>query len=209
MPSFLDLPPEIRLIIYAYSLNPNEYVCGYRQIELLAAAEMDRARGPVCAYPRPYIERHTPTILLINRQITTEALEVLYKIPLNLYETPPTYFVMRNMDITEFISEHLLQKIHHGILRMDHAQKFHILTLLDIWGQSNNLQSLHVYCSKPSPIPRGHWKIVKQRLRIFSNTVPVVFHRVEDPLKADNHEAINPPSNWGRPPRVGLPTSPT
>jgi hypothetical protein len=72
--------------------------------------------------------------------------------------------VMRNMDITEFISEHLLQKIHHGILRMDHAQKFHILTLLDIWGQSNNLQSLHVYCSKPSPIPRGHWKIVKQRV---------------------------------------------
>jgi hypothetical protein len=76
---------------------------------------------------------------------------------------------MRNMDITEFISEHLLQKIHHGILRMDHAQKFHILTLLDIWGQSNNLQSLHVYCSKPSPIPRGHWKIVKQRVRLLAS----------------------------------------
>ena len=164
MLSFLDLPPEIRLIIYAYTLNPNEYVCGYRQIELLAAAEMDRARGPVCAYPRPYIERHTPSVLLLNKKITEEALEVLYKIPLNLYETPPTYFVMRNMDITEFISEHLLQKIHHGILRMDNAQKFHILTLLDIWGHGHSLQSLHVYCSKPSPTPRNHWKIAKQRV---------------------------------------------
>ncbi|KAJ5085801.1 hypothetical protein N7532_010572 [Penicillium argentinense] len=194
MLSFLNLPPEIRLIIYAYSLNPNEYVSGYRKIELLAAAEMDRARGPVCAYPRPYIERNTPAILLLNRKITKEALEVLYKIPLNLYSPPPTYFVMRRMDITEFIGEPLLQRIQHGVLRLDDASKHFISTLLDIWGKANSLQSLHVYRSKHTPSPPRHWKVVEDRLRTFSeSSVPITWHRVDDPLKADYCETTEPP----------------
>ncbi|KAJ6119525.1 hypothetical protein N7523_003805 [Penicillium sp. IBT 18751x] len=185
MISFLDLPGEIRLIIYAYSLDPNEYVSGYRKIEDLLAAETDRTRGPMCTYARPHVERYTPSILLINRQITMEALHVLYRIPLNLYGTPNTYFTMRQMDITEFISEHLLQQIHHGVLRLDSASKNFVLPLLDIWCESNCLESLDVYRPNSTPMPRHHWYVVKSRLRTFSTLVPVVFHKVDDPLKAD------------------------
>lgn len=164
MLSFLDLPGEIRIIIYAYSLNPNEYVSGYRQIENLLAAETDRSRGPVCIYPRPHVERYTPSILLLNRQITMEALDVLYRIPLTLYGTPSTHFTVRQIDITEFISEALLQRIRHSILRLDSAGKNFVLPLLDIWGAGNSLERLDVYRPKQTPLPRQHWYIVKSRV---------------------------------------------
>lgn len=171
MISFLDLPAEIRLIIYAHSLDPNEYVSGYRKIEDLLAAETDRTRGPMCTYPRPHVQRYTPSILLLNKQITIEALHVLYRIPLNLYGTPRTYFTMRQMDITEFISERLLQRIHHGVLRLDTASKNFVLPLLDIWGASNRLETLDVYRPKRTPIPRSHWSIVKSRVCFSSNSL--------------------------------------
>lgn len=164
MLSFLDLPGEIRLIIYAHSLNPNEYVSGYRQIENLLAAETDRTRGPVCTYPRPHMKRYTPPILLLNKRITMEALDVLYRIPLTLYGTPNTYSTMRQMDITEFISEHLLQHIRYGVLRLDSASKHFVLPLLDIWGAGNSLERLDVYRPKATPLPRQHWYIVKSRV---------------------------------------------
>ena len=181
MVSFLDLPVEIRVIIYEYLLNPNDYVRGYRQIETMIAAHTDRSRGPSCADPRLYVERYTPSILLLNRQITSEALDVLYRIPLILYGTPTTYLAMRQMDITEFISEGLLQNIHYGILRLESANKHFVLPLLDIWGQRNKLRRLDVYRPKATPIPQDHWRIVKSRvfshfakLSDVSLTVPLV-----------------------------------
>lgn len=168
MVSFLDLPGEIRVIIYAYLLNPNDYLSGYRQIENLIAAHTDRSRGPSCADPRLYVERYTPSILLLNRQITSEALHVLHRIPLSLQGTPRTYLAMRQMDITEFISEGLLQNIHHGILRLESANKHFVLPLLDIWGQKNKLKRLDVYRPRATPIPRDHWKVVKSRVSSHS-----------------------------------------
>ncbi|CEJ54296.1 hypothetical protein PMG11_00615 [Penicillium brasilianum] len=185
MLSFLELPGEIRLIIYAYLLHPNDYLSGYRQIETMITAHTDRSRGPSCADPRYYVERYTPSILLLNKQITSEALDVLHRIPLNLEGTPGTYLAMRQMDITEFISEELLQNIHYAILRLDFAHKHFVLPLLDIWGQRNNLKRLDVYRPRTTPIPRDHWKVVKSRIRTFSTTVPVIWHKVDDPLKAD------------------------
>jgi hypothetical protein len=101
----------------------------------------------------------------LNKQITSEALDVLHRIPLNLEGTPGTYLAMRQMDITEFISEELLQNIHYAILRLDFAHKHFVLPLLDIWGQRNNLKRLDVYRPRTSPIPRDHWKVVKSRVR--------------------------------------------
>ncbi|KAJ5782695.1 hypothetical protein N7457_004469 [Penicillium paradoxum] len=182
MLSFLDLPAEIRLMIYKHSLNPNEYVKSYGK---LGDHTVSPADGPLCTFPRSYVERYTPSILLLNKQITTEALHLLYRIPLNLYGTPSTYFVMRQMDITEFISEHILQRIRYGVLRLDRAHKHFVLTLLDIWGADNRLERLDVYCPKRARLDSRHWEVVASRLWTFSGVVPVVFHSVDDPLKVE------------------------
>ncbi|KAJ5279007.1 hypothetical protein N7478_004379 [Penicillium angulare] len=172
MLAFLDLPPEIRLKVYAYSLNPNEYVKCYRKIAtnpILGSAftRTSNTRSlspPLCDTPRPYVERHTPTILLLSKQITYEALPVLYRIPLTLHGTPQTYFVMRQMDIAEFISEHLLQKIEYAILRLITPEKFFVLSLLDIWGAGNRLRRLDVYLPEEAERNSRHWEIVGTRV---------------------------------------------
>ncbi|CRL26172.1 unnamed protein product [Penicillium camemberti] len=185
MTSLLDLPSEIRLIIYTHLLNPNEYVKSYRKLRDQWSSV---AGGPLCTLPRPYVKRYTPCILLLNKKITTEALHYLYRIPLNLYGTPSTYFVMRQMDITEFISEHYLQKIRVGILRLNHANKHFVLSLLDIWGAENRLERLDVYRPK-TQLDSQHWKVVESRLWTFSSVVPVVFHEVDNPLKVEASRA--------------------
>ncbi|KAJ6184238.1 hypothetical protein N7519_005539 [Penicillium mononematosum] len=180
MVSLLDLPAEIRLVIYTYLLKPNEYVKSYRK---LRDQWSSAGSGPLCTIPRPYVKRYTPSILLLNKKITIEALHYLYRIPLDLYGTPSTYFVMRQMDITEFISEHYLRRIHHGVLRLNHANKHFVLSLLDTWGAENRLERLDVYRPK-TQLDSQHWKVVESRLWTFSSIVPVVFHEVDDPLKA-------------------------
>ncbi|KAJ5812751.1 hypothetical protein N7447_009774 [Penicillium robsamsonii] len=186
MVSLLELPAEIRLMIYTHVLKPNEYVKSYRKLPDLWSSP---DRGPLCTIPRPYVKRYTPSILLLNKKITTEALHYLYRIPLNLYGTPSTYFVMRQMDITEFISEHYLQRIHHGVLRLNGANKHFVLSLLDIWGAENRLERLDVYRSK-TWLDSQHWKVVENRLGTFSSMFPVVFHEVDDLSQVKASEAV-------------------
>lgn len=167
MISFLDLPAEIRLMIYTHMINPNEYVKSYGKLG--DQIESSPKRGPLCAIPRSYVKRYTPSVLLLNRQITAEALHVLYRTPLDLYGTPSTYFVMRQMDITEFISEHILQRIHYGVLRLDHAHKHFVLTLLDIWGAENRLERLDVYRPERAQVDSRHWRVVESRVSRLSS----------------------------------------
>lgn len=167
MPSFLDLPPEIRLIIYSYSLNPNEYVKSYRKIYKTVA--LAATGPPLSQNPRLYVERHTPPILLLNKKITGEALPVLYRKPLNLYGTPSTYFTMRQMDIAEFISEHFLQRIQFGALRLYVPNKSFVLELLDIWGAGNQLIRLDIYLPEQAARSSRHWKIVESRVILLSS----------------------------------------
>ena len=163
MISLLDFPTEIRLDIYTYSLNPNEYVKSYRKLRE-ASAKMHSLGGPICALPRIYVKRYTPSILLLNKQISAEALSVLYNIPLHLYGTPASYFTMRQMDIAEFISEHFLQRIRHGALHLDHAHKHFVLLILDIWGADNRLEKLDVYIPKQIESLGRHWDVVQNRV---------------------------------------------
>lgn len=164
MISFLDLPGEIRALIYSYSLDPNEYVKGYRQVEDQLAAHTDRSRGPSCTYPYLHVKLYTPSILLVNRQITKEALHSLRKIPLNLEAPPNTTFPMCQIDITEFLCENLLRQIHYGVLRLDFANKEFVLRILNIWNEKNSLRRLDVYYPWKTQLPRDHWTVVKRNV---------------------------------------------
>lgn len=186
MTSLLDLPSEIRLIIYIHLLNPNEYVKGYRKLRDQWSSSV--AGGPLCTLPRPYVKRYTPSILLLNKKITAEALHYLYRIPLNLYGTPSTYFVMRQMDITEFISEHYLQRIRVGILRLNHANKHFVLSLLDVWGAENRLERLEVYRPK-TQLDGQHWKVVESRVSYLAKK-----HRIS----SNDLASFGPSRVWSR-----------
>jgi hypothetical protein len=92
----------------------------------------------------------TPSLLLLNRQITSEALEVLYRKPLILDTTPPyTPQFGQPMGIPEIVSETTLQNLRFVVLRMDLDQRqsarywFKIIEmLLDIWYVKNNLEEV-------------------------------------------------------------------
>ncbi|KAI2788765.1 hypothetical protein POX_e06786 [Penicillium oxalicum] len=168
MVSFLELPGEIRQSIYAYVLHPNEYLSAYVQVENLITAHTDRSRGPSCDTLCLSIKRSTPSILLLNKWVTWEALDVLHRIPLSLQGPPGPYLAIPQMEITDFISKTLLQNIHFGILRLDAAHKQFVLSVLNAWAQKNELRRLDVYRPRTALFPRNHWKVVKDQVSVLS-----------------------------------------
>ncbi|KAL2802507.1 acyl-CoA N-acyltransferase [Aspergillus granulosus] len=144
-----------------------------------------RTETPLGKYPVRhsrgfYVTRSTPAILLVNRQITCEALEVLYNTELILKGTPATYFVFRQMDIAEFICETLLQRVRYAVLRLRSPEKLFVLSLLDIWGRENDLKRLVVYLPGSQGQERN-WAVVRERLRTFANVegVPLDMRLIE------------------------------
>ncbi|PGH08023.1 hypothetical protein GX51_01464 [Blastomyces parvus] len=164
--SFLDLPPEIRHEIYKLALSwPNlsaPFVRLRRECEQDEAAWFNPSTLPMglgnmcnnaCTLPSPYIpESHyiTPTIFLLNRQITYEALPVLHAQELVIDEPPPYSIALgRPVDITMFISEGSLQRARRVVLNIDIANLASrwartIDTLLDVWWVDNRLEKLRV-----------------------------------------------------------------
>ncbi|OJD19783.1 hypothetical protein AJ78_00283 [Emergomyces pasteurianus Ep9510] len=157
--SFLDLPPEIRHEIYTLALSwPNLRVPFTR---LRHECEQDEAawfrQGSIynhsCALPPPYIpepDYMTPTIFLLNRQITHEALPVLHTQELVIDEPPPYSIALgRPVDITMFISEGALQRARRVVLKIDIANLASrwartVDTLLDVWRVNNCLEELRI-----------------------------------------------------------------
>ncbi|OAX78926.1 hypothetical protein ACJ72_06762 [Emergomyces africanus] len=165
--SFLDLPPEIRHEIYALALSwPNLRVPFTRlrhECELVEAAwfrpspsfsmGLGSSCNHSCALPLPYIpesEYTTPTIFLLNRQITYEALPVLHAQELVIDEPPPYSMALgRPVDITMFISEGALQRARRVVLKIDVANLASrwartVDTLLDVWQVDNCLEELRI-----------------------------------------------------------------
>lgn len=109
--SFLDLPRELRDTIYSYSAD-------WSGISTQIKQNMEnwgrRVRNP----PRPFLK--TPTILLLNRQITSEAEEVLQAKPLNL-SLPKLCSNIRcveQLKIEKFISLDTISQIQHLNLKI-------------------------------------------------------------------------------------------
>ncbi|KAL2845154.1 hypothetical protein BJX68DRAFT_242367 [Aspergillus pseudodeflectus] len=191
--SFLSLPPEIRLLIYSHLLNPSTYAASYDRINRLATQAYEEAnskhspqRIPCATLPRFHVTRATPAILLVNRQITREALPILYSTELVLQGTPSTYFVFRQMDIAEFICETLLQKMRFVVLELASPNKLFVLALVDIWGRGNELERL-VVCLPKDTRPEWNWGIVKERLRTFAEVegIPLEMRALEQPKSTE------------------------
>jgi hypothetical protein len=162
-PPFLTLPSELRNEIYDYALAWPDLSKPFAKIR---SEESSDNRGisntpPLCLIPIPFVEdMTTPPTLLVNRQVTSEALAVLRKKPLVLTQTPP-YLpqLAKPMDITEFISETTLQGLTRVVLDMDlsysagrpdqaRAWLKTVETLLDVWCVRNSLERLEI---------RGHY----------------------------------------------------
>ncbi|KAL4940167.1 hypothetical protein BDV06DRAFT_24686 [Aspergillus oleicola] len=182
--SFLSLPPEIRLQIYTLLLDPNTYITSYKTISSLTNEAIDansKTQTPSVILPRFHVTRSTPSILLLNKQITSEALPVLYSTPLTLMGPPSTYFVLRQMDIAEFICETLLQRLRLVVLRLEHPEKLFVLSLLDIWGRSCKLERLVVHLPR-SGVREGdrrRWAVVERRLTMFADVGGIAFEMRE------------------------------
>ncbi|KAH8795097.1 hypothetical protein F5882DRAFT_480553 [Hyaloscypha sp. PMI_1271] len=195
-PSFLLLPPEVRDCIYDAALSwpvisdlaktdplePDSTVHGHWE-------------QPLCTVPRPrYGPMSTPSLLLLNRQITPEALEVLYRKPLILDTTPPYIPQLgQPMGIPEIISETTLQNLRFVVPRMDLDQRqsarywFKIIEmLLDIWFVKNNLEEVQARIQCPphqgdtrrdryaEEIRAEYYHRLLSKLRGFGEQVPVI-----------------------------------
>jgi hypothetical protein len=158
MSPLLALPPEVRNCIYDAALGWPDLSNLAKAVLSQPGATIDQARSeqPLCTIPIPHCCRSTPSLLLLNRQITSEALEVLYRKALVLDSTPPfLQQLARPIDITQFISESTLQNLRFVVLKMDLDQRLSgavsargllktIEMLLDIWLVKNNLEQVHV-----------------------------------------------------------------
>jgi hypothetical protein len=159
---FLALPPEVRNCIYDAGLEWPDLPGLAKGISAKQSAIVDR---PLCTIPRPHFgSMSTPPLLLLNRQITSEALEILYQKPFIMDSTPP-YIpqLAKPMDITEFISESTLQNLRFVILKMNLNHKPNLMSggakgwlktvemLLDIWFVKNNLERVEVHVTYTAP----------------------------------------------------------
>jgi hypothetical protein len=155
----LALPPEVRDCIYDAALDWPDLSGFAKAVPSQPDATIDHENSeqPLCTIPRPHFgSMSTPSLLLLNRQITSEALEVLYRKPLVLDSTPPyVQQFARPMDITEFIGESTLQNLRFVVLKMDLDQRLSgavgarswlktIEMLLDIWFLKSNIEKVQV-----------------------------------------------------------------
>ena len=137
---FFDLPGEIRNMIYGYAANTSDVST---KLHNHMCSWLDR-RLPMPDYPK----KTTPTILLLNKRITSEALHVIRSKPLSinfslyheLAKQPQVPF------ITGFVSEESLQQIEHLNLRLEKWEwVYSIESLVEALNVKHNLKSFHLY----------------------------------------------------------------
>lgn len=154
----LSLPLEIRNYVYGYALGWPDLSRTFANFTQWKSydARCDEEKRPHLAIPG-VDEMWTPTVLLLNRQITAEALAELYRQALVLTSPFPHSMVFPSpTSITEFISEASLQQVRMIELDMDlNYDSLHrnedanewsltVASLLDIWYKNNHLEKVEV-----------------------------------------------------------------
>jgi hypothetical protein len=153
--SFLDLPGEIRNMIYAYSADASDITA---RLDRFMHSWVDRME-PMPAYPA----RSTPTVLLLNKQITREALHVIHSKALRVV-FPGSYDLPKQPQvphITGFISPTSLQQIEHLSLYLEKWEWIYALEgLIAALAEKHNLKSFHLYLhdSLKAKFLKGHGK---------------------------------------------------
>ena len=153
---FLALPAELRIPIYTLVLDYPDLANSYEKARSKlddAFKDRERPEVPLCTLSPDYTGAFvTPPILLLNRQITSEALPVLWAKTLHVPSPPPhAIYLQGNVDIAQFISDITLQKAQKVTLTVNPETHGYrdwrrmVENLLAVWGQEeNSLKSLHV-----------------------------------------------------------------
>ncbi|KAI1142428.1 hypothetical protein F5Y05DRAFT_226160 [Hypoxylon sp. FL0543] len=161
LPSFLaTFPPEIRNIIYGYAISyptcRNLYDYYYDQKEKARAkVELRPRSGNTKVSRHSKVALRTPTILLLCKQITREALSVLYLQPFVIDRIPP--WIMGNpspLSLVEFISRPTFQNLRFVQIKISLGENnefrsgqvwLQILNdVLEAWSQRNSLIRLQI-----------------------------------------------------------------
>lgn len=156
---FLELPYEIRHDIYRIALRYpdltpvfNHYEQILHEFEAPFERPAETLYTPLCCVPvRQSPPMRTPSLLLVNRQITAEALPVLRDTVFALTRLPPRQMTLaRPMDITDFIGEGTLRTIRYMELTLDlygdsKGCRWMVELLLDVWTTGHSLRKLTVW----------------------------------------------------------------
>jgi hypothetical protein len=170
---FLALPLEIRNEIYDYALDwpdlsgSSEHTQSGKRLH-----KKGITKAPASwLVPIPAQQMTTPSILLVNRQLTVEALAVLHNKPLVISKPPPYPPQLRAaVDITAFISETALQQVPRIVLQMDlryipdqpadHARAW-LKTVETLWCIRNPLGRFEVRGGYVSPCKDFGWSFAE------------------------------------------------
>ncbi|KAI6795145.1 hypothetical protein KC361_g5169 [Hortaea werneckii] len=128
--SFLNLPRELRDLVYDAALDWSD-ISSKLKNSLDACADKH--------YDVKYPQRSTPTVLLLNRQITSEALTVLHNKPL-VIDCPAEHHLLKERqvpNVMRFITRPTLQNVRHLILNLG-------ATNTQITSFPHNLKTMHI-----------------------------------------------------------------
>ncbi|KAF2491721.1 hypothetical protein BU16DRAFT_565422 [Lophium mytilinum] len=120
---FLDLPLDIRVIIYSYVLSWPTLTRNFSRLGSLESILLN-ARKPLSSTDREKARVKprlvTPAIFLVNRQIKDEAMGELARMPI-VIDSPPLCVALTNrpFEITEFISAPLLKSCRRVLLTIN------------------------------------------------------------------------------------------
>ncbi|KAH8601995.1 hypothetical protein B0O99DRAFT_605399 [Bisporella sp. PMI_857] len=166
---FLKLPRELRNSIYAYALEWPDYSRKFGDVRSWSSYEVR------CRNVTPVFEAMvTPTVLLLNHQITSEALPILYAKSFILTSPPPSQEnypqnFINPVLLTEFISKSTIRRMRFVILHLDlgfcskamsrcaNGWKSPIDALLGVWTEENRLESVRFEGGYEPPSKEFGW----------------------------------------------------
>ncbi|KAI0484680.1 hypothetical protein GGR56DRAFT_36262 [Xylariaceae sp. FL0804] len=170
--SFLkSFPPEIRVLIYQYAVDYPDcrdlYDSYYRQKASESSEERRRRRANSVPFR---VRLQTPTILLLCKKITREALDVLRLRPLVIDRIPPWIMgASFPLALTDFISERTLQSIRFVEIKPSFGDNpshptgmiwlVLIQNLLDAWSKMNSVVRLRVMVKASNVFKMVLWDV--------------------------------------------------